>query len=181
MKIKRIAIIAAVCFLATVLSGCSLQSEEEAVQKAEKSAKRVFTSNKMVETNHKLEGFSLYLPERMEVKEASNSNVILEDGGQTYIVFYNSLEGATSKLGYKAAEKDSALLLESFEDDEKFGYIRILSHKQEDNYELQVGVGGVKITTYTSKGQLDSDSEDLMKVAKSISGSNTTTATNVKK
>ncbi|GAA0600520.1 hypothetical protein GCM10009001_16180 [Virgibacillus siamensis] len=176
---KKYKLTVALLFLAAVLFGCSFQSEKEAVNGAEKTAEAVFNSNKTMETNHEVDGFSLFLPDRMEVKEASKSNVILKDGDQTYIVFHNSLENATSQLGYKAAKKDSALLLESFKDDKKFGYIRILSHDEKDNYELQVGVGGVKITTFTTKDRLDNDSKALMKVARSISNSNRTTATNV--
>ncbi|WP_174614077.1 hypothetical protein [Virgibacillus ihumii] len=177
---KRYKLIVAVLFLTAVLFGCSFQSEEEAVNDAEKSAEAVFNSNKTAEANHEMDGFSLYLPDRMEVKETGKNNVILKDGDQTYIVFHNSLEGAASQLGYKTAKTESALLLESFKDDNKFGYIRIRSHDEEDNYELQVGLGGVKITTYTTKDQLDNDSKALMKVARSISTSNPTTVTNIK-
>lgn len=179
MKYRKYKLTAVLFILTVVLFGCSFQSEEEAVNQAKESAKVVFNSNKSIESNHKVDEFSLYLPERMQVKEADKSNVILKDGDQTFIVFYNSLEDASSRLGYKAAKTESSLLLESFKDDEKFGYIRVRSHNEEENYELQVGVGGVKVTTYTSKEQLDKDSKALMKVARSISTSSTTTAINV--
>lgn len=176
--IKKYMLIVVLLILSGLLFGCSFQSQEEAIDDARKTAKTVFNSNKPMETNHKVKGFSFFLPDRMEVKEAGKSNVILKDGDQTYIVFHNSLEDPTSKLSYKAAKTDSALLLESFKDNNKFGYIRILAH-EEDNYELQVGVGGVKITTYTTKDRLDNDSKSLMKVARSISTSNKATVANI--
>lgn len=147
-----------------------MQSEEEAIKDAKKYAENVFNSNEKVETNHTLDSFSMFLPENLEVAEEDMSNVVLKDGDQTYIVFYNSLEDPLSKLSYKVAatkSKDS-LLLETFEDPKKFGYMRILPHKDENKYELQVGVGGVKITTYTTKGNLDNDSKEIMKIARSI-------------
>lgn len=159
--------------MAITLSGCSLQSEEEAIKAAKKAAEAVFNSNEKVETNHELDTFSVYLPASMEVKKEDKSNVILKDDDQKYIVFYNQLEGPKSKLNYKAASKsEKSLLLKSFKDNNKFGYIRILSNKEDENYELQVGVGGVKITTHSSKSELKSDSEMLMEIARSIAISN---------
>lgn len=158
------------------LTGCSMQTEEEAIKDAKESAKEVFNSDQKIETNHKLNSFSMYLPNSLEVEEKDKSNVILKDGDQTYIVFYNNLEDPLSKLSYKSATSKSgeALLLETFEDKNKFGYIRILPH-HEDSYELQIGVGGAKITTYTSRGNLGNDSEELMKIAESIAVQQTST------
>ncbi|WP_404453695.1 hypothetical protein LG329_04090 [Virgibacillus necropolis] len=150
-----------------LLAGCSLKSEKEALKDTEEAAKQTFNSSEDIETNKKLENFSLYLPEDLSVKEATASNVILKNGDQTYIVFYNKLEGPTSKLNYKSAQRDEALLIKSFEDPEKFGYIRVLS-SEDDKYELQVGIGGVKITTYTDKSSMDEDGKNLMKIARSI-------------
>lgn len=146
-----------------------MQTEEEAIKDAKESAKKIFNSDEKIETNHKLDSFSMYLPNSLEVEEEDGNNVILKDGDQTYIVFYNNLEDPLSKLSYKSAASKSgdALLLETFKDQNKFGYIRILPHS-EDDYELQIGVGGAKITTYTSRGNLDNDSEELMKIAESI-------------
>ncbi|WP_188456501.1 hypothetical protein [Virgibacillus oceani] len=153
--------------LIIVLSGCSMKSEEEALTDAKQNALEAFNNKEKIETNHELNSFELYLPENLEVKEESKSNVILEDGDQTYIVFYNNLEKPTSQLSYESAKKEEALLMESFKDNNKFGYIRILSDKG-DGYEMQVGIGGVKITTYTSKGKMDNDARALMEISRSI-------------
>ncbi|MFC4556733.1 hypothetical protein ACFO3D_00745 [Virgibacillus kekensis] len=173
-SLQRIA--AAILFL-LVISGCSMQSEEEAIKSAKEAADKVFSSKQEIKTNYTLDSFSMYLPNGLEVKEADASNAILEDGDQTFIVFFNSLENTLSKISYKAAaaKKDEALLLDTFKDKEKFGYIRILPHNEDNKYELQIGVGGVKITTYTSKGELDNDSEDIMKIAHSIAFQHTNT------
>lgn len=149
------------------LAGCSMKSEEEGLKAAQEAAKSTFNNNE-VETNKNLDKFSLYLPSHFEIKEKSKSNLILQNANQTYILFYNMLEESTSKLNYQAAQSDeNSLLLESFEDKKRFGYIRILSMKDE-GYELQVGVGGVKISTYTTTGKMAGDAEDMMNIANSI-------------
>ncbi|WP_164668327.1 hypothetical protein [Virgibacillus doumboii] len=163
--------------LIAVLSLTGVQTEEEAVQDAITAAKKVFNSNEKIEVNHSKGSFSMYLPDSLEVTEHDASNVILKNGDQTYIVFYNSLEDPLSKLGYKsvASKSESALLLETYEDEDKFGYIRILENDEGESYELQIGVGGVKVTTYTSKAALENDSKNLMKMARSIALQNSNT------
>ncbi|WP_099158809.1 hypothetical protein [Virgibacillus ndiopensis] len=157
--------------LTIVLSGCSMKSEEEALKDAKEIALESFNNKEKIDPNHKLESFALYLPDELEVKEESKSNVILEDGDQTYIVFYNNLEEPTSQLSFESAKRKEALVMESFNDNDKFGYIRIMPNKG-DGYEMQVGVGGVKITTYTSKGKMDNDANNLMKISRSIAVAN---------
>lgn len=153
--------------LLVVLTGYSMKSEEDVLKDVKEAAESTFNEDGKIAVNHEMDGFSLYLPENLEVEEESNSNVILKDENQTYILFYNSLESPQSDLNYKAAQTDKALLLESFIDEGEFGYIRVLPDEG-DGYELQVGIGGVKITTYTTKGKIDDDASNLMKIARSI-------------
>ncbi|WP_226036385.1 hypothetical protein [Aquibacillus saliphilus] len=151
----------------SVLTGCSLVSEEEALADAHEVAAKTF-KQETIETNTDLEHFSLYLPAGFEVTDETQSNLILENDDQTYILFYNALEDTTSELNYQAAATGgNSTLLESFDDEDRFGYIKVLAI-EEHNYELQVGVGGVKITTHTSKGKLKENSEEMMSMATSI-------------
>ncbi|RYG71549.1 hypothetical protein EU245_13820 [Lentibacillus lipolyticus] len=176
--LRRLYEVFTVLFGILILTGCSMmQSEEEAIQHAEETAEKLFHADDAVEANKELDTFSMYVPAGLEVDKEELSNVILKDGNQTYIVFYNNLEGPKSKLSYKAAAKeDKALLLERFKDKNKFGYIRIMPADKEDKYELQLGVGGVKITTYTPKKSLESDAEEMMKMARSIALENNKSA-----
>ncbi|MFD1362294.1 hypothetical protein [Lentibacillus salinarum] len=153
-----------------ILLGCTAPTEEEAIASTEKAAGETFHADDSLETNEALDAFSIYLPAGMEVVEEDASNVILEDGNQTYIVFYNNLESPLSELSYESAASkgDEALLLETFEDREKFGYIQVIPDDDEGDYELQTGIGGVKITTYSSISGLEDDSELMMKMARSI-------------
>ncbi|MFG6121204.1 MULTISPECIES: hypothetical protein [Thalassobacillus] len=156
-------------FLTLMLTGCSMfLSEEDAIADTRETAETSFNQNEM-ETNHEADSFSLYLPESMKVSEESQSNLILKEGEQTFILFYNPKEERTSKLNYEAAsEKDEHLLLESFEDEDRFGYVRVLPANEEEEYELQVGVGGVKVTTFSKKESIKKDTEKMMKIANSI-------------
>ncbi|TRM12986.1 hypothetical protein FH966_15420 [Lentibacillus cibarius] len=161
-----------------ILTGCGIgKSEKEAVQNAGDTAKELFQEDHTMDTNHELDTFAIYVPRGLDVSKEEESNVILKDGNQTYIVFYNELEGPKSKLSYHtaAAKKDEALLLKAFKDKNKFGYIRIMPPNENDRYELQIGVGGVKITTNTPKRKLDSDADAMMKMARSIALENSET------
>ncbi|QDP40908.1 hypothetical protein [Radiobacillus deserti] len=148
------------------LAGCSLKSEKEVIKSTEAVVEETF-NEKGKEPNQEMEGFSLYIPKHLEIAEQESSNVILEDGKQTYILFYNALEELTSQLNYKEASTiENPLLLKTFEKEDKFGYLRIVSN--EDDYELQIGVGGVKITTITSKGNIEQSAKDMMVMANSL-------------
>ncbi|RDW21517.1 hypothetical protein [Oceanobacillus chungangensis] len=151
-----------------VLSGCSLKSEENAIQDAKETAKLAFEDQTPIKANHEVNEQLLYLPANLEVQSGDKTNLILENGDQTFIVFHNVIEDSNSKLNYHAAQAEEALAIESFKDEDNFGYIRILADDGE-GYELQIGVGGVKITTYTTKAKLDKDALEMMKMAKFIS------------
>lgn len=159
-----------ICFLlimSTVLYGCGTLSEEDAVQNAVNSAEGIFTSEEDIETNEQTQDFHFYLPEDLEIEEESKNNIILSDENEHYIVFYNNLESPTSKLNYESAKDSKSLAYESFEDESKFGYLQITPGTDE-NYQMQVGIGGVKITTYTTKSDLEEIAKELMKIARSI-------------
>ncbi|WP_182201122.1 hypothetical protein [Paraliobacillus salinarum] len=148
-----------------LLVGCA-PSEEEALTSVESIAKTEF-EKKPQEANQKHENFNLYVPNDYKVTEVSKSNLILENGDQTFILFYNSLEETTSKLNFQAAEANGNYqLLQSFEDNERFGYVKV--SKLEKNYELQIGIGGVKITTQTNLRNIEEDTEKMMKMANSL-------------
>ncbi|MFS0673118.1 hypothetical protein [Ornithinibacillus sp. 179-J 7C1 HS] len=151
-----------------VLTVFSFRTEESIIEQAGEKAKEIFYNEEVPEDNYHGEYFSFYLPSNMEVEEVDDFNAILQNGHRTLIVFYNKLESNDSNLNYEAAKTEDAALLESFTDDNKFGYIRLLQDEEHMEYEIQVGVGGVKLTTYTTKNEIISDSENLMKIALSI-------------
>ncbi|MGF7014404.1 hypothetical protein [Ornithinibacillus bavariensis] len=149
-----------------VLSTVNYQSEDRVIKEAGEAAQTIFSNEDIPEENFQGSYFSFYLPKDMEATEADANNAVLQHGDQMFIVFYNPLETKKSDLNFNAAQNKEAILLESFKDEEKFGYIRILPEKKD--YELQVGVGGVKVTTYTEKSEIIEDAERIMKIALSI-------------
>ncbi|WP_138420659.1 hypothetical protein [Aquibacillus sediminis] len=147
------------------LAGCN-QSEDEVFTDTKEIAETMFNQQD-VETNTELEHFTLFIPSGFEVVEETTNNVTLEKGDQPYILFYNPLESTKSELNYqKAADSGAYILLEAFEDDERFGYLGVRS--EDDVYVLEVGVGRVKITTRTKLKSIDDNTEQMMKMANSI-------------
>ncbi|WP_249872040.1 hypothetical protein [Oceanobacillus saliphilus] len=159
-------ILAGIMFIAFVLAGCTI-SEEEATSEATAAAEHIFHYETDIDTNYKIDKNSIYIPAHLKVESSDDSNIILVDGSQTYIAFNNLIEPAESELNFNAAATEDALVLESFADENHFGYIRILPDEGE-GYEMQIGAGGAKITTFTTKGKMAADAEELMKLAKSI-------------
>lgn len=152
-----------------ILSSCQSESEEDVLDATEKIAAETFESKASIKVNQKLDHLSLYLPGNIYVEEETENNIILSDGQQTYITFYNKLEEPLSELYFHTAEEQNneALLLKSFQDNHKFGYIQVLPERDK-TYELQIGIGGVKITTLTSKDKMITHTKELMKIARSI-------------
>ncbi|MFD2046365.1 hypothetical protein ACFSTA_10705 [Ornithinibacillus salinisoli] len=167
MKKSTMFVIGLLSLFIIIISFYTYESEDMIIEDVSRVAENSFHEHTEIETTFEATSFSFYLPEGLEVDEEDASNVILHSGEQTYIIFYNQFEEPTSELNYNNAKTDQAVLLESFEDEEKFGYIRVIP-KEEKAYELQIGIGGVKITTITSTSKIEEDTEELMKTARSI-------------
>ncbi|WP_026569664.1 hypothetical protein [Sediminibacillus sp. JSM 1682029] len=150
------------------LAGCTLKAESKAFDEAADVTDKVFKTEKP-DANNELEGLSVYIPDDLKIAENTNNNLILEDGEQTYILFYNRFEPASSKINFQEAqEAEDSALLESFKEQERFGYIKV-SEPDGREYELQVGTGSVKVTTLTTKNNLEKDAQMMMKMARSVS------------
>ncbi|SET82147.1 hypothetical protein SAMN05216389_1334 [Oceanobacillus limi] len=167
MKNPAPIVIALLLLFIIAISVYTYKSEDTVIQNVSEVAKTTFHSNKEITTNYNNSGLAFFLPEGLEVEEEDANNAILTSGDQTYIVFYNQFEAPISDLNYLSASNDEAVLLESYEDDHKFGYVRLMPSESHE-YELQVGIGGVKITTFTTTGTMERDTEQSMLIARSI-------------
>lgn len=156
-------------FILILLAGCG-KSEEEIITEAYERAKEVFLDDSEINYTYESNTVSLYLPDYLTVIEEDANNLILRRQDLTYIIFINDFELPNSVTLYNLAEIDEYLLFESFEKDDQFGFIRILQEPIEDNelYEIQVGIGGVKITANIPLERILTEATELMKVAKSI-------------
>ncbi|TQS75429.1 hypothetical protein DX933_06330 [Ornithinibacillus gellani] len=155
----------------------SMETEEQVIEKTKDAMEQAFEQPNALQSNYQGEEYSFYLPDELVVEEEDANNIILtNDAGQTFIVFYNALEGPTSMVYYQAAKDSSALLYESFSTEDVFGYIRIMSDQDRKNsYELQIGVGGVKLTTYTKQRHLKKDALHMLQIAQTIQNKPTQT------
>ncbi|SER95134.1 hypothetical protein SAMN04487944_113120 [Gracilibacillus ureilyticus] len=169
MKLEKTGLVVILLLLAVFIgiSVWSVVPTEQVIEDAVVIAEEQFHQEKETAT-HEVANFSLYLPDGYEIEEETSNNILLTRDSQTYILFYNSFEDETSQLNYEAA-KDSAnqLRLESFKDDNRFGYISI-TEQEDQSIQLQIGVGGVKITTISEMDHLLHDAEQMMKMANSI-------------
>lgn len=154
-------------FLIILIVGCS-KSEEKVLEEADETAKRIFTQEEFVEVNYTDDSLSFYLPQYLHIVDQDENNIILEGKDNKYVIFINNLEDSTSQLHFESLRNEDALLIKSYEREDIFGYIQILEMTEDDQYELQIGIGGVKITTYTTLKEIVKETEELMKTAKSI-------------
>ncbi|WP_440896136.1 hypothetical protein ACS127_16640 [Amphibacillus sp. Q70] len=146
-------------------SGCGL-SEEETLENIRETIETAFNSQPL-EPNEEFDNFNIYFPEQYTVIEESDSNLIFKDQDQTYILFYNRLEDTSSEAFYLAEKaSDQYDLLESYQDEDQFAYVKVA--EMDRDFELQVGIGGVRITTQAPLDQLEEDFIEIVKMINSI-------------
>jgi len=167
----RIALMVSSISLLLMITACNMKSEATILKEVEEVSEAMFEEKESIKANHQLDSLTLYIPEHLTIDEEDDSNIILSNQDQIYIIFINHLEKPTSKLNYKAAQNSQALLMKSFQDNDSFGYIQVIP-EDDNTYELQIGVGGIKITTLTNKRKVVTDAEDLMKIAISTMNNN---------
>ncbi|MRG87740.1 hypothetical protein [Salinibacillus xinjiangensis] len=165
-RMKRYLVLGISIGLIFILSGCFL-SEEKALENALEEAETEFNKEK-AEVNQTIDVISLHLPGQMEIDGSSNNNVFLEEEGQDYLLFYNQFEGEDSKHLFEGIQaREDGLLLESFEQEGRFGFIAVFPNSKEEHYEIQVGIGGIKLTTLTTKDSLADEAKKMMNIVKS--------------
>lgn len=150
-----------------LLSACSASLKEEQTD-AKDAAKKAFNETPQ-KSNYQNDDIEYYLPFGVEVKEESPNNIILKNGSNTYILFYNPLEGPDSKVVYDATVKQNEEydIKEIYTKDGKRGFLLINSGKKNEN-ELIVGIGGVKISTQSKTKYLSSDTAAMMEIVNSV-------------
>lgn len=148
-----------------LLGACSSSFSEDKVE-AKEAVANTFKSTPE-KTNNSTEDIDYHLPFGVEVEEESPNNVLLKNGSRTYILFYNQLEKDDSKVVYESTVKQQQEwdVNETFEKDGKFGYMLVKTPK-EGQYQLIIGIGGVKLTTETDN--IKKDAETMMKIANSV-------------
>jgi hypothetical protein len=165
---KRSVLLIVSIFFVSILSGCFL-SEDKALEDAKAAAEKAFKEEPL-ETNQEIDQIALHKPDDMDIDGSSVNNVFLSRDGQDYLLFYNEFDNEGSKHLFESAkQRENSVLLESFEHNGKFGYIAVFPQTTEEQYELQVGIGGVKkISTITSMDKLEEEAKRMMEIVLSI-------------
>ena len=156
-----------IVFLMSILAvGCS--GIERQVDKAVTATVSAFR-DEAPQPNTKAGRIKVYLPKNFKIDEEHENNLILKSGQQAYILFVNPNENSESSQLFLMAkeQKSHYLTMESFQNDDKFGFISIME-LSEEKYELAVGSGGVKLTTKTGKEDLKNEAEKMMEIVSSI-------------
>ncbi|MGE7182507.1 hypothetical protein ACQKKK_00625 [Peribacillus sp. NPDC006672] len=152
--------------ISSLIAGCS--GIERQTEKAMKAAEVAFRDDEK-QPNIVAGLIQVYLPKDFNVVEEHDNNLILQKGDKAYILFVNPNEKEDSSVLFLATkeQEDQYLMLHSFQNDEKFGFISIKEASKE-KYELAVGIGAVKLTTETDKDHLKTDAKQMMQVVSSV-------------
>ncbi|GAA0332788.1 hypothetical protein GCM10008967_24350 [Bacillus carboniphilus] len=151
-----------------LLSACSVSIDEmnsHAVEVMEESLEK-----EVKEPNEETMNGELYVPFLMSIDQVSTNNIILKQGSQTYILFYNLHEGTDSKALYESLIKneDELLIKQSIEKGDEFAYL-VAQELGKEEVALTVGIGGMKMTTETKLKDVSSDVETMLEILRSFS------------
>lgn len=162
-------VIALLLLCLITISVMSIEKVENVVDEAMTIAESTFHETP-TEPNQEVENFTIYIPDELKIDEQSKNNAVLvSNDGQSYILFINDIENKQSKLNYETVREHSngeSDWLETFEDEDRFGYVYI--QPLEDDFEVQIGIGGIKLTTISSKQNIVDDVEMMMDISNSI-------------
>lgn len=153
-----------------LLSACSANVKEEQKATDEKVIGALESTPK--EAKEKNEDIQFHLPFGFEIKEKLQNNILLKNGSKTYILFYNPHEGPESEVVYNATLNAKKFdFKKTYKRDGKFGYL-LIRELEENQQEVTVGIGGVKMTTETKTKSMKNDAEMMMQIVKSVKSMN---------
>lgn len=152
-----------------MLTACGKPVEEQVTEGIASTA-TVFEA-KPVEPTTTIGEIKVYLPSGYEIEEGTNEmNYIVTKGKDSFILFVNTIEQEDSRLHYDLLVNDSKLNIvkeQIFEQEEAFGFAAVIEHSEEQ-YELVVSSGGVKMTTMAKDKKIDEKLVDMMEIVRSV-------------
>lgn len=155
--------------LAGVLTGCTATPEERIVKGIE-NAQGAF-EEEPESTNETVGPTSLYVPNGYSIEEPSDGfNSLITKGRDSFALLINPNEGAASTFFYDLQKEDSEQLWvadETFQQNGRFGFATV-EEIAEDQLELVVSSGGVKLTTVTTERDIPKNMDWMMKTVRSI-------------
>ncbi|MET3575356.1 hypothetical protein ACFFIY_09650 [Bhargavaea ullalensis] len=155
--------------LAVMLAGCSATAEERSENGTE-TAGKVFRAD-VHRTNAEVGSVRLYKPAGFKIREGSDEqNIVLEKGGETYVLFINPNEPDNSRLFYELLYADPAkeiVTTATYEQNGVFGFSGITDAGNE-RYELVAGSGGNKLTTLSKEKAIEPNLRTMMEIVRSV-------------
>lgn len=160
-------------FVSTVfilnIAACS-NSVDSQISQGFSDADTIFSAKPKSSTTS-TEHLEFYLPKGYKVKNSSDeTNVILSKGKETYSIFYTPNESKKSQHFYKAVQssgKEEIIKEQAFEKKDRFGFATVLK-KDTKSYEVIASTGGVKVTGYVKKEEMNNTIPELMTIANSV-------------
>ncbi len=153
-------------FLAMASYGVNM---DEAVIEAKNTYYQHFEQHEIAELNYESEQVKLFLPNGLKVVEETDYNLVIENSGQDFLLFFNPFEQTNSRVHYDldVDYQDEALLFETYETDEMFSYILIL--EEENDLNVVIALGGAKVSTKTTTAMLTSSVDMMLDMLHSLS------------
>lgn len=153
-----------------MLTACG-QSLEKSANDAVNSAEEAFHANNK-ETNEKIGETKFYKPISFKVEDDSDAhNIVLNKANNPFILFINPNEQKDSRLFYDlliADEKKNIVAEESFTEGDTIGFAAVVQNGNDDQVELIVSVGGIKMSTYVKESKITANLPKMMEIARSI-------------
>lgn len=170
---KRSVFIAGTVLSISLLAGCMATPEERVAEGI--SETRLAFEEEPPETNGNAGETALYLPGRYDIEESSDeNNIIITNANDSYVLSVNPNETADSKFLYDLQKADVGqewIVDETFEESGRFGFTT-LREIAEDQLEVVVSAGGVRMTTISEESDVPYNMEWMMKSVRSIKEEN---------
>ncbi len=156
-------------FLIVALAACSPSAEDQTGEGI-KAAREIF-QDEPTKPNEQVESVSLFVPVGFSIQENSDdTNIVLTKNSNPYVLFINPNEKQNSRLFYdlvQAEKKNNIYALETYEQNNRFGFIAVLP-SGEEQFEIITSIGGVKLTTISDEDNILSNIEKMMKIVRSV-------------
>ncbi|MFJ8461096.1 hypothetical protein [Lysinibacillus xylanilyticus] len=152
------------------LTGCN-QSVDEQIKNGLQTTDTVFAGEPEKHTDS-IGDVELYLPSNFKVEDNSDAyNILITKGKESFVLFINDREDADSKLYYNLLKEDSSKKIieeNTYEKDGIFGFSAVSKTDNEDEYELIVSSGGVKMTTISPVKHIEDNLHEMTKIVHSV-------------
>lgn len=152
------------------LSGCN-QTIDEQIANGLQLSETIFAKKPEKHTDT-IGNVQLFLPSKYKIEDSSDKyNILISKGKQSYILFINDREEPDSKLYYDLLNEESSKEIideKTYEKDGVFGFAAVTKTENEEQFELVVSSGGVKMTTISPMKNVEDNLEEMTKIVHSV-------------